>query len=103
MTLFGILLAVCFALPILYTRGPTYISYYLKFGIYYLSLCLLALFFLPYIVWRGRTADDPDFILRRWRWIGKWIIGMNWEFTNSDAELNFLLKNGIKGGAVIGT
>ena len=102
MTIVGILMTISFTLPILYTRGPTYISYYLKFGVYYLSLCVLTLFYLPYIIWRGRTADDPDFILRCWRWIGKWIIGIQWEFTNSDVELNLLLRKEIKGGAVIG-
>ena len=102
MTLSGIAIVTSLTLPILYTRGPTYVSYYLKFGVYYLSFCIVTVFFLPYIVWRGRTADDPDFILRWWRWIGKWIIGLRWEFTNSDVELDFFLRSRIKGGAVIG-
>ena len=103
MTFFiGTLVVVSLTLPVFYTRGPPFISYYFKFGIYYLSLCLLATLFLPYIVLRGRTADDPDFILRCWRWIGKWILGVRWDFTNNDVELTLLLRKGIKGGAVIG-
>ena len=98
----GTLVVISLTLPVLYTRGPHFISYYLKFGVYYLSLFLLTVVFLPYIVLRGRTADDPDFILRYWRWIGKWILGVRWDFTNTEVELNILLRKAVKGGAVIG-
>ena len=100
--LFGTFVVVSLTLPILYARGPPYISYYLKFGTYYLSLCVLSLVFMPYLVLRGRTSDDPTFILGLLRWIGQWVIGVRWEFTNSQLELRRLLKNEIKGGAVIG-
>jgi hypothetical protein len=100
--LIGTAIVISLTLPVLYTRGPTFVSYYLKFGIYYLSLFLLTVLFLPYIVYRGRTADDPDFILRCWKWIVKWILGLRWDFTNTDLELTLRLRNPIKGGAVIG-
>lgn len=99
--LIGTAIVISLTLPVLYTRGPTFVSYYLKFGIYYLSLFLLTVLFLPYIVYRGRTADDPDFILRCWKWIVKWILGLRWDFTNTDLELTLRLRNPIKGGAVI--
>ena len=98
----GILVASSLTFPILYTKGPSFISYYFKFGVYYLSLCLLTVLYLPYIVLRGRTSEDPDFLLRWWKWIVKWILGLSWEFTNSDVELTLLLRNAVKGGAVIG-
>ena len=100
--LVGTAVVISLTLPVFYTRGPPLISYYLKFGIYYLSLCLLTVVFLPYIVFRGRTADDPDFILRCWKWLGKWILGVRWDFTNTELELTLRLRNAIKGGAVIG-
>lgn len=101
MILAGLLVAVSLTLPILYLRGPPYISYYLKFGTYYFSFFIVSLVALPYFVLRGRTADDPGFIIGLWRWIGRWIIGIHWEFSNSELELRLLLRNAIKGGAVI--
>ena len=98
----GLLVATSLTLPILYTRGPNFISYYIKFGIYYLSLCSLTVLYTPYFVLRGRTAEDPYFITRHWIWICKWTLGLRWEFSNSDVELTLHLRNSIKGGAVIG-
>ena len=98
----GITFVTCLTLPILYTRGPTFISYYAKFGVYYLSLTTLATLFTPYFLIRGRTADEPYAVLKCMRWIGKWILGLRWKFTNSDTELTLYLRNAIKGGAVIG-
>ena len=98
----GITFVTCLTLPILYTRGPTFISYYVKFGVYYLSLTTFATLFTPYFLIRGRTADEPVAVLKIMRWIGKWILGLRWKFTNSDAELTLNLRNQIKGGAVIG-
>lgn len=97
----GLLVATSLTLPILYTRGPNFISYYIKFGIYYLSLCSLTVLYTPYFVLRGRTADDPYFITKHWIWICKWTLGLRWEFSNSDVELTLHLRNSIKGGAVI--
>ena len=98
----GLLVATSLTLPILYTRGPNFISYYIKFGIYYLSFCSLTILYTPYFVLRGRTAEDPYFITRHWIWICKWTLGLRWEFSNSDVELTLHLRNSIKGGAVIG-
>ena len=74
-------LAVCIIFPWLYTRGPSSVSYYTKYAIYYVSLTLSTTICLPLTLFRPRDTRNMLF--------GKYflkattkLLGLQWTLNN---------------------
>ena len=75
-------------------RGTRDITYHLKFGGMALTIGLLATLTWPLMILRGKKPDYVWFNLPLFALYGRKVMGIQWEFANSDDEIQSRLLQG---------
>jgi hypothetical protein len=73
--------ASCLIFPVLYTRGPSWIAYYTKFGFYYISLTVSASLMIPFAVLRPKDTRNLLWSNLFMRGTAK-LLGLDWQIVN---------------------
>lgn len=72
--------ASCLIVPVLYTRGPQWVGYYMKFGLYYISMTFAAAAMTPFAALQPQKTTNLLLPNRFMRFVAT-LLGLEWQVT----------------------